>query len=72
MHPYLHQDHAQIRTNHKNDTQNIYNKRFQALLISRNKVLQQWPKGAWSQATYLAEGYGRETALLVVSRAGLL
>ena len=45
---------------------------FRALLIARNKVLQQWPKGAWSNATYLAEDYGRETTLLVVSRAGIL
>jgi hypothetical protein len=35
-------------------------------------VLQQWPKGAWSWVTYLAEDYGREMVLLVVFRAGLL
>jgi hypothetical protein len=69
VHPYLSQDHAQIRTN---GTQ-LYNKRSRALLISRNKVLQQWPKGAWSQATYLVEDYGHEMALLIIiQRSGLL
>jgi hypothetical protein len=34
VHPYLRQDHAQIRTNHRDEPQ-IYNKRFRDLLISK-------------------------------------
>ena len=41
-------------------------------MISKNKILQQWPERVRSYATYLAEDYDRETVLLVVYRAGLL